>query len=95
MSTTAPIYFLNNPTFFGPSANTEGHPIGGGEYERTLAWLQRREGHGSHSGWPLWQGKHWRIGPPHERAARIVIARLGLHLDWHSFLNRPSSQKRG
>ena len=65
------------------------------EYESTLAWLQRREAHGRLSGWPLWQGKHWWIGPPHERAARIVIARLNLHLDWRSFLNRVSSQKRG
>jgi hypothetical protein len=65
------------------------------EYEQTLKWLQRREAAGRLSGWPLWQGKHWWTGPPHERAARIVIARHGLHVDWRSFHNRLSSQKRG
>jgi hypothetical protein len=65
------------------------------KYEETLKWLQHREAADRLDGWPLWQGKHWWNGPPHERAARIVIAQLGLKVDWRSFLNRLSSQKSG
>ena len=46
-------------------------------------------------GWSLVRGKDWWNGPPHERAARIVIARLSLRIDWPAFLNRISSDKSG
>jgi hypothetical protein len=61
------------------------------EYEGTLRWLQRREKSIGLQGWSLLQGQHWWVGPPHERAARIVIARLKLRLDWPAFLNGISS----
>jgi hypothetical protein len=60
-------------------------------YEDILLWLQRRERRNGLRGWSLLRGKHWWTGPPHERAARIVIARLNLHMDYPAFLNRISS----
>ena len=63
------------------------------KYEDVLSWLQQRERLCGLKGWSLLQNKHWWDGPPHIRAARIVIARLNLNMDWPAFLNRISSDK--
>jgi hypothetical protein len=63
------------------------------KYEDVLLWLQQRGKSSGLEGWSLLQGKHWWDGSPHERAARIVIARLNLRMDWRAFLNRISSDK--
>jgi hypothetical protein len=63
------------------------------KYEDVLSWLQKRERLCGLQGWSLLQGKHWWDGPPHVRAARIVIARLDLNMDYPAFLNRISSDK--
>ena len=51
------------------------------KYERTLRWLQQREKSIGLQGWSLLRGKHWWKGPPHERAARIVISQFKLRID--------------
>ena len=61
------------------------------KYEKTLLWLQRREKSFGLQGWSVLRGKHWWKGPPHERAARIVISQLKLRIDWPAFHNRISS----
>jgi hypothetical protein len=66
------------------AANTKGHWRGCSAVKATEVTLDGPYGRASIGG-----SGHRMSGP------RIVIARLGLHLDWHSFLNRPSSQKRG
>jgi hypothetical protein len=61
------------------------------QYPLYLAWLIKREGSSGLEGWSAVRGKDWWIGPPHERAARIVTARWLKHMSWRSFLNRRSS----
>lgn len=61
------------------------------QYPLYLAWLIRREGSSGLEGWSAVRGKDWWIGPPHERAARIVTARWLRQMSWRAFLNRRSS----
>jgi hypothetical protein len=63
-----------------------------GEYQRCLAWLQKREQSSGLRGWAAVRDKDWWAGPPHERAARIVTAKWLSHMSWRTFLNRVSSQ---
>ena len=63
------------------------------QYERYLAWLNKREKRSGLKGWSLIRKTDWWTGPPHERAARIVTARWLKHMDWRSFLNRIPSRK--
>jgi hypothetical protein len=63
------------------------------QYPRYLAWLTKREKRSSLTGWSLIRKSAWWVGPPHERAARMVTARWLRHMDWRSFLNRVSSRK--
>jgi len=63
------------------------------EYQRVLAWLQKRELSSGLVGWAAVRGKDWWTGPPHERAARIITARFLKHMNWRAFLNRISSQQ--
>jgi hypothetical protein len=62
------------------------------EYQRYLAWLQKRECSSGLEGWSAVRGQEWWEGPPHQRAARIVTARWLRHMSWRAFLNRVSSQ---
>src|SRR4051812_3608300 len=48
------------------------------KYDDTLRWLQRRASISGLRGWKAVRDQDWWTGPPHERAARIVIAQLGL-----------------
>jgi hypothetical protein len=64
-----------------------------GQYARYLAWLKAREKRSGLTGWSFIRESDWWVGPPHERAARIVTARRLRHLDWRSFLNLVSSRK--
>jgi hypothetical protein len=61
------------------------------KYESYLAWLQKRERSSGLEGWSAVRGKDWWAGPPHERAARMVIERWVKHMSWRAFLNRISS----
>src|SRR6185312_10787848 len=61
------------------------------EYQRVLAWLQKRELSSGLVGWAAVRGKDWWTGPPHERAARIITARWLKHMSWRAFLNRNPS----
>lgn len=61
------------------------------KYPLYLAWLQKRERSVGLNGWPALRGKHWWMGVPHERAARMATARWFRHVDWKAFLNRVSS----
>jgi hypothetical protein len=63
------------------------------DYQAWLGWLARREKTLGLRGWSILRGKDWWYGPPHERAAKIVIQRWRLHISWRSFLNRVSSEK--
>ena len=63
------------------------------QYERYLAWLNKREKRSGLKGWSLIRKTDWWAGPPHERAARIVTARWLKHMGWRSFLNRIPSRK--
>jgi hypothetical protein len=63
------------------------------QYPRYLAWLKAREKRSGLAGWSLIRQSAWWVGPPHERAARMVTARWLSHMDWRSFLNRISSRK--
>jgi hypothetical protein len=63
------------------------------QYPRYLAWLTKREKRLGLAGWSLIRKRDWWVGPPHERAARMVTARWLRHMDWRSFLNRVSSRK--
>ena len=62
------------------------------EYQRYLAWLQKRQLSSGLVGWQGVRGKDWWTGPPHERAARIVTAQWLKHMSWRTFLNRISSE---
>ena len=57
-------------------------------YPRYLAWLKAREKRWGLTGWPLIRESEWWVGPPHERAAKMLTARWLPHMDWRSFLNR-------
>jgi len=59
-------------------------------YDRYLAWLQKRSKSSGLTGWPLIREAHWWKGPPHERAARMVQVKLGLHISWRQVLNNLS-----
>ena len=59
-----------------------------GMYPHYLSWLKAREKRWGLTGWPLIRKSAWWVGPPHERAARIVTARWLRHMGWRSFLNR-------
>jgi hypothetical protein len=61
------------------------------KYPLYLAWLQKREGSSGLDGWSAVRGKDWWAGPPHERAARIVVKQWLKHMSWRAFLNRISS----
>jgi hypothetical protein len=65
------------------------------QYPHYLAWLKAREKRSGLTGWSLIRESDWWVGPPHERAARIVTARWLQHMDWRSFLNRIPSRKPG
>jgi hypothetical protein len=62
-------------------------------YPRYLAWLKAREKRCGLTGWPLIRESEWWVGPPHERAAKMLTTRWLPHMDWRSFLNRVHSQK--
>lgn len=64
------------------------------KYPRYLHWLKNRERSLGLSGWPYVCARSWWAGPPHERAARMAIARWLRHMSWRAFLNRISSEKR-
>ena len=74
-----------------PSVNAFKWVLAKAKYEKTLRWLQRREKSLGLEGWSLLRGKDWWDGPPHQRAARIVISQLKLRIDWRAFHNRISS----
>src|SRR5258705_2206389 len=61
-------------------------------YPRYLAWLQKRQSSSGLEGWSAVRGKDWWIGPPHERAARIVTQKWLRHMTWRAFLNRISNR---
>jgi hypothetical protein len=61
------------------------------KYPLYLAWLQKRQRSSGLEGWSAVRGQEWWAGPPHQRAARIVVARWLKHMSWRAFLNRPSS----
>jgi len=63
------------------------------DYPGVHAWLVRRQARSGLRGWAAVRQKHWWSGPPHERAAQIVIARWRLRISCRSFLNEVSSQK--
>ncbi|WP_156526814.1 hypothetical protein [Bradyrhizobium sp.] len=63
------------------------------EYPAVHRWLVRRQSRLGLDGWSAVRNKHWWSGPPHERAAKIVIARWRLRISWRSFLNHFSSEK--
>ncbi|MDR6306637.1 hypothetical protein GGQ85_004371 [Nitrobacter vulgaris] len=60
-------------------------------YPRYLSWLKAREKRWGLTGWPLIRESEWWVGPPHERAAKMLTARWLPHMDWRSFLNRVHS----
>jgi len=62
-------------------------------YERYLRWLQGRKARYGHlEGWSAIREASWWLGPPHERAARMVARRLGHGAEsWRSVLNEISS----
>lgn len=62
-------------------------------YAAMLPWLQHREKRTGLRGWSILWNQHWWQGSPHERAARMAIARYRLPIDVPAFLNRISSDK--
>lgn len=63
------------------------------EYHSWLNWLTNREQTLGLKGWTILRGQDWWAGPPHERAARMIVKKWRLHMSWRSFLNRLSSEK--
>lgn len=63
------------------------------DYPGLHAWLVRRQARSGLRGWAAVRQKDWWSGAPHERAAKIVIARWRLRISCRSFLNEVSSQK--
>lgn len=66
-------------------------------YERYLAWLQKRYVSGRVPAFSSLEKASWWVGPPHERAAKMVVrwiqrARLPL-CDWRNVRNLASSEK--
>jgi hypothetical protein len=61
------------------------------KYRRYLQWLKKRKRSLGLEGWSYVRSSHWWVGPPHERAARMVTARWLKHVNWRAFLNRASS----
>ena len=62
-------------------------------YAGMLPWLQQREKRCGLRGWNILRNQDWWQGSPHERAARMAIARYRLRIDVPAFLNRISSDK--
>ncbi len=57
-------------------------------YPRYLRWLKNRDRCSGLKGWPAVQDKDWWEGPPHERAARMALARAKLrYMTWSAFQN--------
>ncbi|MGY4406860.1 hypothetical protein [Bradyrhizobium sp. USDA 3315] len=63
------------------------------DYGPHLGWLTKRDRTSGLRGWSLLRHQDWWSGPPHERAAKIVIKKWRLPISWRSFLNRISSDK--
>lgn len=63
------------------------------DYRVHLDWLTERDRTSGLEGWSILHDQDWWSGPPHERAAKIVIRKWRLPISWRSFLNRISSDK--
>ncbi|MBP2427607.1 hypothetical protein [Bradyrhizobium elkanii] len=63
------------------------------DYRAYLGWLTKRDRSLGLRGWSILRRQDWWSGPPHERAAKIVIRTWRLPIGWRSFLNRVSSDK--
>ncbi|MCP1834157.1 hypothetical protein J2R76_002494 [Bradyrhizobium sp. USDA 4532] len=63
------------------------------DYGAHLSWLIKRDRSSGLGGWSILRDQDWWSGPPHERAAKIVIRKWRLPISWRSFLNRISSDK--
>lgn len=56
-------------------------------FERRQSWLEGRLAKGGLEGWRQIRKAEWWQGPPSERAARIVQARLKLNMGWERVRN--------
>lgn len=56
-------------------------------FERRQSWLEWRQAKGGLEGWRRIRKAEWWQGPPSERAARMVQARLKLNIGWERVRN--------
>lgn len=64
-------------------------------YTRFEAWLIARDKRQGLEGWPGVREAVWWQGPPGERAARMVLRKLGLNLSWQRVRDITSSHRGG
>ena len=63
-------------------------------YERYLAWLQKRKRSLGLNGWKQIRNADWWQGAPNERAARMISRRFKYSIDWRGVQNILSKAKK-